>query len=109
MRVADWSVVVLGAFLIVIGLFGRRVERVKRNEHPERDRGTRFMWAWLPLLLGAGEIMSTLPGLLGAPYAVRLAFDTVNLLLAVGVGIGVVRGLLALRAARAAGGPPAGR
>ncbi len=111
MRVADWSVVVTGACLIVMSLVGTLVERVKRNKHPEQGRRTRSLWAWLPLLLfGLAEIMSTLPGLLGASHAVRMAFDTANFPVVVGAVIGAVRGLRGLRAARAAaGGPPAGR
>ncbi|WP_406456747.1 hypothetical protein OH768_23850 [Streptomyces sp. NBC_01622] len=87
----DWSVVAMGCLLVLMALGGRWWERAKALKGAGPVRGTRFFWAWLPLLLGLGMIASNLPALLHASHAVVMTMDTLNLVLAVTTVVLVLR------------------
>ncbi|MFE2418779.1 hypothetical protein [Streptomyces hokutonensis] len=91
LRFMDWSVVAMGCLLVLAALGGRWWERAKEGG-PGQE--TRFLWAWLPLLLGLGMICGNLPRLLHASHAAVMTMDTLNLVLAVTTVV------LVLRAAR---------
>lgn len=88
----DWSVVVMGCLLILLSVGLRWWERVRVRQGGQLGRGARFYWAWLPLLLGVGMLLSRLPHLLGAPHDIVMTCDSLNLVLSVAVIV------LALRA-----------
>ncbi|MEV0741102.1 hypothetical protein AB0I51_35365 [Streptomyces sp. NPDC050549] len=91
LQVMDWSVVAMGCPLILVALGGRWWERVKARKGAGPVRGTRFFWAWLPLLLGLGMIGGNLPRLLHASHSVVMTMDTLNLVLAVTTVVLVLR------------------
>jgi hypothetical protein len=78
LRFMDWSVAVMGCVLLLGGLAGRRWERTRVRKNERSDEGLRFLWAWLPLLVGLGMICARLPGLLRAPHLVVEVFDAIN-------------------------------
>ena len=94
LKFMDWSVVAMGCVLVLVALGGRWWERAKGHKGAGPGQGTRFFWAWLPLLMGLGMIAANLPALLHASHAVVMTMDTLNLVLAVTTMV------LALRAAR---------
>ncbi|MFG2777800.1 hypothetical protein ACGFY7_08040 [Streptomyces prunicolor] len=79
----DWSVVAMGCALVLASLGGRWWERTNVRKVAGSDQGTRFFWAWLPILIGLGMIGTNVPRLLGAPHAVMMIVDTLNLVLAI--------------------------
>ncbi|WEO96874.1 hypothetical protein A6P39_024170 [Streptomyces sp. FXJ1.172] len=85
LRFMDWSVVATGFVLVLVGLGSRRWERVRGRRDERVDQGMRFLWAWLPLLLGLGMICARVPGLLHAPHFVVEVFDALNFGLALTV------------------------
>jgi hypothetical protein len=94
LRFMDWSVVAMGSALVLASLGGRWWERTHVREGAGPDQGTRFVWPWIPLLMGLGMIGTNLPRLLGAPHPVMMVVDTLNLILA------ITTLFLALRAGR---------
>jgi hypothetical protein len=87
----DWSVVAMGCALVLVGLGGRWWERTRVRAGGGPDQGTRFLWAWLPLLMGLGMIGANLPRLLHAPHTVVMVMDTLNVVLAVMTVVLVLR------------------
>ncbi|MGW7529850.1 hypothetical protein [Streptomyces sp. NPDC054783] len=85
LRFMDWSVVAMGCVLVLGGLGSRRWERTRVRTTERSDQDMRFLWAWLPLLMGLGMICARVPGLLGAPHLVVEVFDALNFGLAVTV------------------------
>lgn len=95
LRLMDWSVVVMGCALVLVGIGGRWWERGGRRKGAAgSEQGVRFFWAWLPLLIGLGVIGGNLPRLLHAPHALVMVMDTLNL------GLAVTTVVLTLRAGR---------
>ncbi|MFI7497385.1 hypothetical protein ACIBVL_02520 [Streptomyces sp. NPDC049687] len=104
LRFMDWSVVALGCALVLVSLGGRWWERAGRYEGAGADQGGRFLWAWLPLLMGVGMIVGTMPSLLLAPHAVVMAGDTLNVVLSftvLALAVRAVRRVLRARGMRA--------
>ncbi|UXY28518.1 hypothetical protein [Streptomyces sp. HUAS TT20] len=93
LRFMDWSVVAMGCLLVLGSLVGRWWERTqaRKGEGVGLDRGMRFLWAWLPLLMGLGMIGTKVPGLLHAPYSVVEVVDALNFVLAVTVSVFTLR------------------
>jgi hypothetical protein len=90
----DWSVVAMGGVLVLASLGGRWWERTKVRKGARPEQGARFIWAWLPLLIGLELIGARLPSLLHAPHAVVLIVDALKVALAVAM---LVLGLRAVR------------
>jgi hypothetical protein len=85
LRFMDWSVVAMGCVLVLGGLGGRWWERTRVGKNERSDQDMRFLWAWLPLLMGLGMLCARVPGLLRAPHLVVEVFDALNFGLAVTV------------------------
>ncbi|WP_127361562.1 hypothetical protein [Actinacidiphila soli] len=81
----DWSVVAMGCALVHASLGSWWWERTKVRKGRSPDQGMRFIWAWLPLLVGLGMIGAKVPSLLLAPHPVVMIVDTLNVVLAVTV------------------------
>ena len=94
LRFMDWSVVAMGSALVLASLGGRWWERTHVHKRAGSDQGMRFVWPWVPLLMGLGMIGSNVPRLLGASHPVMMIVDTLNLILA------ITTLFLALRAGR---------
>ncbi|MGY5044476.1 hypothetical protein ACWDE0_02290 [Streptomyces sp. 900105755] len=91
LRFMDWSVVAMGCVLILGSLGGRWWERAKVPKGDTSDPRARYLWAWLPLLMGLGMIGAKVPGLLHAPHPVVEIVDALDFVLAVTVLIFVIR------------------
>ncbi len=85
LRFMDWSVVAMGCALVHASLGSWWWERTKVRKGRSPDQGMRFIWAWLPLLVGLGMIGAKVPSLLLAPHPVVMIVDTLNVVLAVTV------------------------
>ncbi|WP_225097878.1 hypothetical protein [Streptomyces sp. CoH27] len=85
LRFMDWSVVAMGCVLVLGSLGSRRWERTQVRQNERSDQDKRFLWAWLPLLMGLGMICARTPGLLRAPHLVIELFDALDFGLAVTV------------------------
>ncbi|MFF0015933.1 hypothetical protein [Streptomyces sp. NPDC005374] len=79
----DWSVVVMGCSLVLLSFGCRWWERAKIRKGARPRWGMRFYSIWMPLLMGLGMIVSRVPHMVGAPFAITMAADTLNLVLAV--------------------------
>ncbi|MFJ5970117.1 hypothetical protein [Streptomyces sp. NPDC093060] len=88
LRFMDWSVVAMGC-LLVLGSLVSRWWAARKGEG--LDQGVRFLWAWLPFLMGLGMIGAKVPGLLHAPHPVVEIVDALNFMLAVTVLVYVLR------------------
>ncbi|WSQ09868.1 hypothetical protein OG604_20040 [Streptomyces sp. NBC_01231] len=83
LRFMDWSVVATGCLLVLGSLVGRWWERTQARRGEVLDQRLRFLWAWLPLLMGLGMISTKVSGLLHAPRPVVETVDALNFMLAV--------------------------
>jgi hypothetical protein len=83
LRFMDWSVVALGCLLVLGSVVGRWFERTQARRGEDLDQRLRFLWAWLPLLMGLGMISTKLAGLSHAPHSVVETVDALNFMLAV--------------------------
>ncbi|MEU3783641.1 hypothetical protein [Streptomyces sp900129855] len=97
----DWSVVVMGCLLVLLGLGFRRWDQAKMRKGTSPRQGAPFHSRWLPLLLGLGLIVGKVPKMMGAPFAVVMIADSVNGVLAFTAVVGMV-----VQAARWAGSRP---
>ncbi|MFF0159904.1 hypothetical protein ACFYRY_20575 [Streptomyces sp. NPDC005263] len=82
LRFMDWSVVAMGCLLVLGSLVGRWRERTRTRRSEHLDQRLRFLWAWLPLLMGLGMIGTKVPALLHAPHTVVESIDALNFMLA---------------------------
>ncbi|MDH6451832.1 hypothetical protein M2156_003831 [Streptomyces sp. SAI-149] len=101
LRFMDWSVVVMGCLLVLIS-FGRRWwerAKIRKGARPRQDM--RFYSIWMPLLMGLGMIVAKVPHMAGAPFAIVMAADTLNLVLAVTTAL-----VLAVQGRRRVGSGP---
>ncbi len=98
----DWSVVVMGCLLAVLGSGFRWWEHATVRKGASPRQGVRF--SSFPLLMGLGLIAAKGPHLVGAPFAVVMTGDSFSVLLTVTAAL-----VLALQVRRRAGsGPSAG-
>ncbi|MEU0076139.1 hypothetical protein ABZ027_42450 [Streptomyces sp. NPDC006332] len=81
----DWSVVAMGCLLVLGSLIGRWWERTRTRRSEGPDQRLRFLWAWLPLLMGLGMIGTKVPTLFHAPHTVVESLDALNFMLSVAV------------------------
>jgi len=81
LRFMDWSVVVLGCLLALGSLVSLWWDRTRARTGDGPDQGLRFLWAWLPLLMGLGMIGTKVPGMLHAPHSVVEIVDALNFVL----------------------------
>ncbi|MEU0422099.1 hypothetical protein ABZ235_00575 [Streptomyces canus] len=79
----DWSVVVMGCSLVLLSFGCRRWERAQIRKGARPRQGMRFYSIWMPLLMGLGMIVAKVPHMVGAPFALVMAADTLNLVLVV--------------------------
>jgi hypothetical protein len=90
----------LGGGFVVLSLALRLTPRGKArlaSTASKRLFGAYIGWIY-PLFTGLGLLFGKLPRLLGAPYAAVMVFDTVGLLLAIALGVLMIRAALRLRA-----------
>lgn len=99
LRFMDWSVVVTGCLLILLGFGGHRWERAKVRRGASPRRGLRL--SLFLLLIGLGMIVGKSPHLLGAPFAVVMTADSLSLVLVVAAAL-----VLVVSAKRQAGSGP---
>ncbi|MER6563205.1 hypothetical protein ABT300_36855 [Streptomyces sp. NPDC001027] len=86
----DWSVVVMGCLLILLGFGMRRWEQANTRKEASRRQGMPFHSRWLPLLLGVGLIVGKVPKMVGAPFSIVMIADSVNGVLAFTAVVGMV-------------------
>ncbi|MFF0095689.1 hypothetical protein ACFYSF_38030 [Streptomyces canus] len=79
----DWSVVGTGCLLVLLSFGCRWWEQTKIRKGARPRQGMRSFSIWMPLLMGLGMIVAKVPHMLGAPFAVVMAADTLNLVLVV--------------------------
>lgn len=101
LRFMDWSVVVMGCLLVLLSLGFRPWQQAKIRKGASPRHGAPFISMWLPLLLGLGLIAAKVPKLAGAPFAVVMIADSLNVVLAVTAAV-----VMVLQAARRAGSGP---
>jgi hypothetical protein len=77
----DWSVVVMGCLLVLLGVGCRRWEQAKIRKGASPRQGVRLYL--IPLLMGLGMIVGQSPHLVGAPFAVVMTADALSLVLGV--------------------------
>ncbi|KQV95397.1 hypothetical protein ASD08_13190 [Streptomyces sp. Root369] len=103
LRFMDWSVVGMGCLLVLLSFGCRWWERAKIGKGARPRQGMRFYSIWMPLLMGLGMLVAKVPHMVGAPFAVVMAADTLNLVLVVTTAL-----VLAVQVRnRARSGPPA--
>lgn len=83
LRFMDWSVVVMGCLLVLLSFGCRWWERAKIRKGASPRQGVRFYSIWLPLLMGLGMLVAKVPHMVGAPFAVVMIADSLNVVLAV--------------------------
>lgn len=88
LRFMDWSVVVMGCLLVLLGFGGRRWEQAKIRKGASPRQGVR-MYLFL-LLIGLGMIVGKSPHLVGAPFAVVMTADSLSLVLVVAAALVLV-------------------
>jgi hypothetical protein len=100
LQVMDWIIVGLGGGFVVFSLVLRLTPRGKaRLASTASKRLFAAYIGWIyPLFTGLGLLSGKLPRLLGAPYAAVMVFDTVGLLLAIALGVLMIRAALRLKA-----------
>ncbi|MEW2050146.1 hypothetical protein ACIBAH_00370 [Streptomyces sp. NPDC051445] len=104
-RLMDWSVFAMGCLLVLLGFGARRWERAAIRNGARPRRGTRFVSTWLPLLLGLGLIVTKGSELVGAPFAVVMIADSLNVVLAVTAAVIMVGQAAHVRARGGSRGP----
>ncbi|WP_328747499.1 hypothetical protein OHT57_18340 [Streptomyces sp. NBC_00285] len=97
----DWSVVVMGCLLVLLSFGCRWWERAHVRKGTRSRQGMRFYAIWMPLLIGLGMIVAKVPHMVGAPFAIVMAADTLILVLAVTTAL-----VLAVQVRRRAGSGP---
>ncbi|MEU4034324.1 hypothetical protein [Streptomyces collinus] len=97
----DWSVVVMGCLLVLLGFGCRRWEQAKIREGASPRQGVRLHL--IPLLIGLGMIAGKSPHLVGAPFGVVMTADSLSLVLGVAAAL-----VLVVPAKRHVGSGPSG-
>jgi hypothetical protein len=97
----DWSVVVMGCLLVLLGFGCRWWERRQIREGASSRQGVRLYL--FPLLIGPGMVGGRLPRLVGASFAVVMTADSLSFVLVVAAVLVLV--VPAMR--RVGSGPPA--
>lgn len=101
LRFMDWSVVVMGCLLVLLSFGCRWWEQAKIRKGASPRQGVRFYSIWLPLLMGLGMLIAKVPHMVGAPFAVVMIADSLNVVLAVTAVL-----VLAVQARHRAGSGP---
>jgi hypothetical protein len=83
LRFMDWSVVGVGCLLVLLSFGCRWWEQAKMRKGARRRQGMRFYSTWMPLLMGLGMLIAKVPHMVGAPFAIVMAADTLNVVLVV--------------------------
>lgn len=97
----DWSVVVMGCLLVLLSFGCRWWEQAKIRKGASPRQGMHFYSIWIPLLMGLGMIVAKVPHMVGAPFAVVMIADSLNVVLAVTTAL-----VLAVKARHRAGSGP---
>ncbi|GAX55853.1 hypothetical protein AQJ27_30895 [Streptomyces olivochromogenes] len=101
LRFMDWSVVVMGCLLVLLGFGYRWWEQAKIRKGASPRQGVRFYSIWFPLLMGLGMLVAKVPHMVGAPFAVVMVADSLNVVLVVTAAL-----VLVVQARRRAGSGP---
>lgn len=88
LRFMDWSVVVMGCLLVLLGFGCRWWVQTKIRKGASPSQGVRLYL--IPLLIGFGMIVGKLPHLVGAPFAVVMTADSLSLVLGVAAALVLV-------------------
>jgi hypothetical protein len=84
----DWSVVVMGCLLVLLGFGCRWWEQAKIRKGASPRQGLRLYL--IPVLIGLGMIVGKTPHLVGAPFAVVMTADSLSLALMVAAALVLV-------------------
>ncbi|MER7565789.1 hypothetical protein ACGFWE_30375 [Streptomyces sp. NPDC048523] len=77
----DWSVVVLGCLLVLLGFGCRWWVQTKIRQGASLRQEVRL--SLIPLLIGLGLVVGKSPSLVGAPFAVVMTADSMSFVLMV--------------------------